>query len=232
MEQKHTAIVMSAGKGSRMKSVRPKQYLDLGGKPVLYYALAAFEESFVDEIILVAGKEDISYCAREIIGRYGFTKTAKIVPGGAERYESVYEGLKAAEDADFVYIHDGARPFIDQAVLNRAKDCVLEYGACAAGMPVKDTIKIADENEFVVQTPERRRVWQIQTPQAFSYPLVREAYDRLMAEGGEKTVTDDAMVVEEMTGHPVKLFAASYENIKITTPEDLRTAAAFLQENV
>lgn len=229
MSKKHTAIVLAAGKGSRMQSVVPKQYLELCGKPVLYYSLAAFEESFIDEIILVAGKDDISYCKEQIVERYGFQKVTKIIAGGAERYLSVYQGLLAAEEADYVYIHDGARPFVDAAILSDAKACVEQYQACVAGMPVKDTIKIVDAEDFAKETPERKYVWQVQTPQVFSYALVREAYDMLMEDQDAYSVTDDAMVVETMLNYPVKLFQASYKNIKITTPEDLQIAELFVQ---
>lgn len=229
MSKKHTAIVLAAGKGSRMQSAVPKQYLELCGKPVLYYSLAAFEESFIDEIILVAGKDDISYCKEQIVERYGFQKVTKIIAGGAERYLSVYQGLLAAEEADYVYIHDGARPFVDAAILSDAKACVEQYQACVAGMPVKDTIKIVDAEDFAKETPERKYVWQVQTPQVFSYALVQEAYDMLMEDQDAYSVTDDAMVVETMLNYPVKLFQASYKNIKITTPEDLQIAELFVQ---
>lgn len=229
MSKKHTAIVLAAGKGSRMQSAVPKQYLELCGKPVLYYSLAAFEESFVDEIILVTGKDDISYCKEQIVERYGFQKVTKIIDGGAERYLSVYQGLLAAEEADYVYIHDGARPFVDAAILSDAKACVEQYQACVAGMPVKDTIKIVDAEDFAKETPERKYVWQVQTPQVFSYALVREAYDMLMEDQDAYSVTDDAMVVETMLNYPVKLFQASYKNIKMTTPEDLQIAELFVQ---
>ena len=229
MSKKHTAIVLAAGKGSRMQSAVPKQYLELCGKPVLYYSLAAFEESFIDEIILVAGKDDISYCKEQIVERYGFQKVTKIIAGGAERYLSVYQGLLAAEEADYVYIHDGARPFVDAAILSDAKACVEQYQACVAGMPVKDTIKIVDAEDFAKETPERKYVWQVQTPQVFSYALVREAYDMLMEDQDAYSVTDDAMVVETMLNYPIKLFQASYKNIKITTPEDLQIAELFVQ---
>lgn len=229
MSKKHTAIVLAAGKGSRMQSAVPKQYLELCGKPVLYYSLAAFEESFIDEIILVAGKDDISYCKEQIVERYGFQKVTKIIVGGAERYLSVYQGLLAAEEADYIYIHDGARPFVDAAILSDAKACVEQYQACVAGMPVKDTIKIVDAEDFAKETPERKYVWQVQTPQVFSYALVREAYDMLMEDQDAYSVTDDAMVVETMLNYPVKLFQASYKNIKITTPEDLQIAELFVQ---
>lgn len=227
---KNVAIVLAAGKGSRMRSEIAKQFLKIDGKPVLYYSLKAMEDSFIDEVILVTGETMVSYCEKEIVEAYGFSKVKKVVSGGSERFLSVYQGLLACEDADYVYIHDGARPFITQEILQRAKDCVEQYDACAAGMPVKDTIKIADEAGFAVHTPQRNLVWQVQTPQVFRYEVVRQAYDRLLALEQLPMVTDDTMVVETMTEVAVKMFEASYENIKITTPEDLDVAEIFVKK--
>lgn len=227
---KHTAIVLAAGKGSRMQADIPKQYLELNGKPILYYSLRTFEDSFVDEVILVTGKNEIEYCRDQIVKRYGLHKVTHIIEGGAERFLSVYQGLSAAENADYVYIHDGARPFLTRDILHRARQCVLQYKACAAGMPAKDTIKITDEENFAVHTPDRKYVWIVQTPQVFGYALVKEAYDRLICNGGDISVTDDAMVVETMMDKKVKLFLGSYENIKITTPEDLQIAEKFVEK--
>jgi 2-C-methyl-D-erythritol 4-phosphate cytidylyltransferase len=225
---RHAAIVLAAGKGSRMQTDTPKQYLELNQKPLLFYALRGFENSFVDEIVLVTGPGQEAYCRSEIVEKYGFQKVKKIVTGGKERYDSVYQGLLALQGADYVYIHDGARPFVTSDILERAKACVMEFDACVAGMPVKDTIKLADGNNFVAQTPPRDQVWMIQTPQVFSYALIREAYERLYRAKQTVAVTDDAMVVESMMHVPVKLFQGSYENIKITTPEDLRIAKALM----
>ncbi|MBQ8663870.1 MAG: 2-C-methyl-D-erythritol 4-phosphate cytidylyltransferase [Eubacterium sp.] len=226
---RHVAIVLAAGKGSRMKSDIPKQFLEIDGKPVLYYSLRVMEDSFIDEVVLVTGTDQVAYCKTEIVERYGFSKVSKVVAGGAERYHSVYQGLLACEDADYVYIHDGARPFISQQIMNNARANVEQYQACAAGMPVKDTIKIVDASGFAVETPQRSLVWQVQTPQVFSYKIVRQAYDKLLAMEEMPIVTDDTMVVETMTAIPVKLFDASYENIKITTPEDLGVAEVFVK---
>jgi len=154
--KRHAAIVLAAGKGSRMKCDVPKQYLSLKGKPVLYYALKAFEESFIDEIVLVTGVGQEEYCQKEIVEHYGFQKVSHVIAGGKERYDSVYRGICALEGADYVYIHDGARPFIDNALLCRARDTVEQYHACAAGMPSKDTIKLINEQGFVTGTPERK----------------------------------------------------------------------------
>lgn len=224
---KHAAIVLAAGKGSRMKSNIPKQFIELNGKPVLYYSLKAFEDSFIDEIILVTGEGQKEYCRTEIVDKYGITKVSGIICGGKERFDSVYRGLCTLQECDYVYIHDGARPFVDARILQRAKQCVEKNNACAAGMPVKDTIKIVDDDEYVVETPLRKYVWQIQTPQVFSYSIVKKAYDKLYEASDRSGITDDAMVVERMLEHPVKLFEGSYRNIKITTPEDLPAAEMF-----
>ncbi len=224
---KITAIVLAAGSGKRMNSKIHKQYLMLSGKPVLYYALKAFEKSAVTDIVLVTGHGEIEYCRRELVEKYAFAKVTAIVEGGKERYHSVYEGLKAAEGADYVLIHDGARPFVDAGLVKRMIDAVKECEACVAAVPVKDTIKIADRDGFVKETPDRSFLWQIQTPQAFSYPLILTAYEKLLVRG-EVPVTDDSMVLEQMTEHKVKLVQGNYQNLKITTPEDLVAAEAYL----
>lgn len=221
------AIVLAAGQGKRMNSDVHKQYLLLKEKPVLYYSLRAFEESEADTVILVTGKGEIPYCEKEIVNKYGFSKVEKIIEGGRERYHSVYEGLKALpEDTEYVLIHDGARPMLTEAIIHNTIEAVQTHKACVVGMPVKDTIKITDENQFAAQTPNRANVWAVQTPQAFFYDIVWKAYSALME--NEIPVTDDAMVVETFLQYPVKLVEGSYQNIKITTPEDLLIAEAFL----
>lgn len=230
-KEKCIAIVLAAGQGKRMNASVQKQYLLIKEKPVLYYSLKAFEESFVDEIVLVTGKDEIEYCRNEIVDYYGFQKVTKIVAGGKERYHSVYEGLCAVQEADYVLIHDGARPFVSGEIMERTLLGAKECGACIAGMPVKDTIKIIDERGFTDVTPERSRVWQVQTPQTFSYTLIKEAYQKLIEQeksGYTLSVTDDAMVLECITGRKTKLTEGSYENIKITTPSDLQIADSFL----
>lgn len=234
-----TAIVLAAGSGRRMKSDVAKQYLPLGGRPLIWYALHAIEESSViDDCILVACQEDIlnGYVREEIVERFGFHKVASIVPGGAERYDSVYNALQAIKEtgtAGYVFIHDGARPFLTEEILERCLAEVEKTGACVAGMPVKDTIKIADEDCYARQTPDRNTLWQIQTPQVFERVLITQAYEKLMQEkerlaaAGVK-ITDDAGVVELLMDRPVKLVEGSYRNIKVTTPEDIAVAEAFL----
>lgn len=220
---KCTAIVLAAGQGKRMGTKIQKQYLDIAGKPVLYYSLRAFERSkIIDEVVLVAGAGQTDYCEKEIVSKYGFQKVKAIVEGGAERYHSVMNGLRCVKGG-YVFIHDGARPFVTEDILERVYQEVLQEKACVVGVPVKDTIKMADENGFVDRTPDRSRLWQVQTPQVFETELIRNAYEKLM-EQSEVIVTDDAMVVEQMSGNKVKLVTGSYNNIKITTSEDLLMA--------
>lgn len=222
------AVVLAGGSGSRMNTKTAKQYLPLNGKPLIYYALRQFQDSAVEKIALVVAKGQQDYCRKEIVERYGFTKVSAIVPGGSERYLSVHAGLKALDGVDYVLIHDGARPCVDQDILNRIMECVAKEGACVVGMPVKDTIKIVDERQLAQKTPDRRRLWQVQTPQAFSYDLICRAYDAVVA-SGEQAVTDDAQVLELAFGKTCRLIEGSYRNIKVTTPEDLDIAKIFLK---
>lgn len=223
---KFTAIVLSAGKGSRMNSGIHKQYLLLNGRPIITYSLEAFEKSPVDEVVLVTGQGEEEYCRKEIVEAYGFSKVGKIVAGGKERYHSVFHGLQAVTESDYVLIHDGARPFVTEEIIVRTMETVRKTNACVVGMHVKDTIKITDEKDIVKETPERSNVWMVQTPQAFSYPLISFAYKKMLLQE-DAAITDDAMVVEKMCQVPVTLIEGSYRNIKITTPEDMLIAEAF-----
>ncbi len=231
--ERTAAVVLAAGSGKRMGGSTKKQYMLIGDKPVLYYSLKCFQESFVDEIILVAGAGETEYCQKEIAERFGFDKVSRIVEGGRERYHSVAIGLQAIENCKYVFIHDGARPMVSGEILNRLLSCVRKEDACVAGMPVKDTIKLADQEGYIAATPDRRLVWQVQTPQVFEYSLIKGAYEKLIQREEEFlekgiSVTDDAMVLETLTGHKVKLVEGSYKNIKITTPEDIGIAEIFL----
>lgn len=234
MQSQTTAIVLAAGQGRRMNTKVHKQYLLIEDKPVLYYSLRAMEDSFISDIVLVTGKGEEEYCRREIIDKYHFQKVRAIVAGGQERYHSVFCGLQAIDwDCGYVFIHDGARPFIDEAILERAYACVQQSKACIVGMPVKDTVKIADTAGYVESTPPRALVWQVQTPQVFEKSLITDAYTQLITHEAQLsaqnvTVTDDAMVVEYFTHTPIRFVEGSYRNIKITTPEDLQIAEAFL----
>ncbi len=226
------AIVLAAGQGKRMGASVQKQYIELEGKPLIYYALNTFQKSeIIDTILLVVGKGQVSYAKDEIVRKYEFSKVNAVVEGGEDRYDSVWQGLKAIDKErgiSYIFIHDGARPFVNEEILRRGYDCAERFRACVAGMPSKDTVKLADKNDFAVSTPERKYVWTIQTPQIFEKDLIVDAYSKLMGEE-HSDVTDDAMAVERTMGVPVKMFRGSYENIKITTPEDLSIAKVFLE---
>lgn len=223
-----TAIVLAAGSGSRMNQKKEKQFLLLDGKPVLYYSLRTFEASIVDEIILVTKEKDIDYCRQEIVEKYGFTKVRCIVSGGKERYDSVQRGLKAADKRNnIIMIHDAARPFVTNRMILDSISAARRYKACTVAVPVKDTIKVVDEYEFGVETPDRSTLYIIQTPQTFDKGLLREAYERLRI-SGDKDITDDTMIVERYLDQRVKMVEGSYKNIKITTPEDMPVAEALL----
>ena len=227
---RNTAIVLAAGQGKRMHSKIQKQFMELGGIPVLCHSLRCFQESpQIRDIILVTGKEYVSWCKEEIVDKYGFSKVSAVVSGGKERYDSVYEGLCACKNTDYVLIHDGARPFIDEAIIQRGLSAAAETGASVVGMPSKDTVKIADAEGNVSETPDRSRVWIVQTPQIFEYSLIYGAYTSIRTKD-MTGITDDAMVAEHETGVKIRFSEGSYQNIKITTPEDLAVAEAFLKE--
>lgn len=231
---KTTAIVLAGGRGSRMKSDVNKLFLQLNEKPVLYYCLKVFQDSpVIDEIILVCSGEEMEKCRREVLRPYGFTKISAVVQGGRERYHSVYEGLKAAGDCDYVMIHDGARPFVDDEMLMRIQKCLEENEACIVGVPVKDTIKQVNREDVITATPSRAGLWSAQTPQSFRYEPFLKAYEKsFLQDDGGLQITDDAMVAEYYGGIPVKMIMGSYENIKITTQDDLLMAGLILNRRV
>lgn len=242
---KCTAIVLSAGTGKRMGGPVAKQYMLLKDKPVLWYSLNVMEQSdIIDDCILVTGADDIEYVKWEIVEKYGFSKVTAVVAGGSERYFSVLNALRVIaqrkeqekDETAYVFIHDGARPFVTERILEDTYRAVKQYHACVAAVPSKDTIKISDEEGFVTETPSRKYVWSIQTPQVFeaelvigAYELLNERFPELLDKG--VTITDDAGVVELFGDCRVKLVEADYTNIKITTPEDIRTAESFLRDN-
>lgn len=235
--KKHTiAIVLAAGQGKRMNASVPKQYLLIREKPILYYTLKTFEESFVDEIILVVGEGEEEYCRNNFVEKYAFTKVSAIITGGKERYHSVYQALShihlTQKGDSLVFIHDGARPFVSEDVLRRTCEAAGCKGACIVAVPVKDTIKVVGKDGIVQSTPDRAMLWSVQTPQAFVYSKIKAAYDKMMEleKKGQldMSVTDDAMVMETFGDIPVCVVEGSYENIKITTPDDLLFAEQIL----
>ncbi len=233
-----TAIILAAGRGRRMESEIPKQFLPLGSEPLIVRTIRVFEDCpDVDRIFLVTGDEYLAYCRDEIVKAYGFTKVADVIEGGGERWESVQKALAVCRNSenpggqdDIVMIHDGARPFVRQESLLRVLEAARECGAAALAVPSRDTIKIADEEGYVIETPRRSQVWAMQTPQVFRLGLIFEANEKLLAEGGMQDITDDAMIVERSGLARVRLIEGTYDNIKITTPEDMLLAEAIAVE--
>lgn len=223
---KNIAIILAGGKGKRMNAPVSKQFINIEGKPVIYYTIKKFEEcSKIDEIVLVLPKDEIEYFNSEIQNRFNF-KISKIVEGGKERCDSVYNALCAVDDADIVIIHDGARAFVTSEIIENGINYAKEFAAAAPGVMPKDTIKIKDESSFSKDTPNRADLVSVQTPQCFRYSLIKECHEMIQSEG--VNVTDDTMVVEHF-GNKVYLYEGSYKNIKLTTEEDLILANAFVK---
>ena len=245
-----TAVVLAAGTGSRMKANVAKQFLELAGRPLIYYSLKAVEASqIIDDCLVVTGEEDIEYMQRNVVAQYGFRKVKAVIAGGSERCFSVANAMRWLKTEGmpegYVFIHDGARPLLNEEILGRAYEAVTEFGACVAAMPSKDTVKMVDEDGFAAFTPERKKVWIIQTPQVFEKELIVGAYESFEHDvkdrqdgqegqgaigAGRALVTDDASVVERYTDRRVKLVEGDYSNIKVTTPEDLVLAEALLRK--
>lgn len=222
-----TAVIVAAGSGKRMKSEENKQFMKLLGRPLISYTLESFEEcDAVDEIVIVAREEDI-VDMKDVVEAFHIEKANKIIVGGAQRHDSVYNGLlEAAHNTSVVVIHDGARPFVLPVEIKETiRECE-KTGAAALAVPLKDTIKKADKNGFVEQTLDRETIWAVQTPQTFSYDVIKAAYE--MALQDKDFGTDDCYVVEKM-GRQVKLIEGSYENIKVTTPDDIILAESILE---
>ena len=229
MKEKIGAVILARGRGTRMNSDVPKQYMKAAGYPILYYSIKAFEQcDAVDEIVIVSGADDIEYCRTEIVEKYGFKKVKAIAAGGRERYHSVYHGLCALEQAAYGLIHDGARPMVSEPVILRNIEAVQKYKACVTAVLSKDTVKISRPDGTVSNTPDRSSVWIVQTPQTFGFELIKNAYEALLKEEANYTVTDDAMVVETFTKQPVYLVEGDYRNIKVTTPEDMSIIQHFV----
>lgn len=222
------ALVPAAGMGKRMGADINKQYLLLAGKPILAHTLQVFQDApFVDDIYVVIPAPEIPYCREQVVDRYSLSKVKKIVAGGAERQHSVVNGLRAIEepgDEDVVLIHDGVRPFVPMHLMERAVAVAREHDGALVAVPAKDTIKVV-AGGIVTETPPRERLWLAQTPQAFRYAVIREAHESAAADGF--LGTDDASLLERL-GRDVHVVPGDYRNIKITTPEDMRLAEAFL----
>lgn len=231
--QRNVAIVLAAGKGTRMKARENKVYMKAAGRPILFYSLAAFEMSpVIDEIIVVVGKGEELRCYDEVIDPYHIHKVTQVVTGGKERYDSVYEGLLAIEsECGYVFIHDGARPCVDVEMIGRAFAEAKAFDACITGMPLKDTIRrVPHGSSKCGNVLDRSEIWQVQTPQVFAYRLVCEAYERYI-QHGYTGATDDASIVEQMTRHAIHMVEGSYDNIKVTSRGDLTVVENILKKN-
>lgn len=220
IENQVGVIVVSAGRGSRMGTNESKQYLLLGGKPIIIHTLEIFERmSLVKEVVLVTGADDIERC-RQWISEYKLGKVVKVIAGGSERQQSVYNGLMEI-GTEWVMVHDGVRPFVEPALIEACYQRALLEGAAVLAVPVKDTIKQVNDSGTILATPDRQSLWAIHTPQAFRLSDLKTAHEQAAADGF--TGTDDSMLVERM-GITVAVVKGSYTNIKITTPEDLEYA--------
>ena len=223
----NSVVIVSAGRGSRMKADINKQFLKIGDKEVIAHTIDKFyNNENIGEIIIVVREDEKEFFQANIIDKYGY-KNIKIAFGGNERQDSVYNGLKALDkNCEIVLIHDGARPFVTNEIIEKSIECAQKYNCAIVGVPVKDTIKIVNENNDVYDTPNRNTLWSIQTPQVFDYSLIMKAHEKAKAD--EYYGTDDSMLMEYL-GYNVKVVEGSYNNIKITTPEGLKIAEEILR---
>jgi len=223
-----TAIVLAAGRSSRMGGGGNKQFLELLGKPILYYSLAAFESCAAVGAVVLVRHPDYAGQAEELIRQFGFRKVVAMTDGGVERQNSVWNGLaRCNPETKIVAVHDGARPLVTPTLIETTIQSAHAHGTGIAATKVADTIKEADENRSVLRTVDRTKLWAVQTPQTVQFPLLREAYAKVLADG--IIVTDEAAAVERL-GRNVRLVETPFLNLKVTTPNDLTTVEALLRQ--
>jgi 2-C-methyl-D-erythritol 4-phosphate cytidylyltransferase len=210
-----------------MGSATPKQFLTLGGLPLLVHSLRVLDASAaVSGIVLAVPQTDLDYCTRDIVERYGFKKVRRIVAGGAERQDSVRLGLAAVgSEADIVLVHDAVRPFLTEDMIARVVAAAVKHGAAIVAVPMRDTVKRVGADGLIEETVDRKPLWLAQTPQAFKRALLEEAHEKALRNG--LRATDDAQLVERLGQH-VAIVEGSTENIKVTRPEDLMIGEAIL----
>ncbi len=225
---KVTAIIVAAGKSKRIQNKLPKQFIEIGGKPVLSHTLESFEKcEEVDEILLVVSEDWLTYCSAEIVDKYGFMKIKKVISGGERRQDSVYKGLLAVpNNTSIVVIHDGVRPLVRASKITESITMCKECKAVILAVPIKETVKRIEDGS-VHTTLNRERLWIAQTPQTFDYKILLDAFEKAKSDGF--IGTDDASLVERL-GIEVKIIEGDYDNIKITTPEDLVLAEEILRK--
>ena len=222
-----SAIIVAGGKGIRMNNTVRKQYLLLAGRPILSHTLSAFDAcNLINNILLVVPEQDFEFCHKDILSPLKLQKKVRLVSGGTERQNSVYNGLLSIDAGSMVVIHDGVRPFINSKQLAACINGAKEHGACILGIPAYDTVKSINSSGYIDKTLERNTIWLAQTPQAFKYDLIMKAHENAKQEGF--TGTDDAMLVERL-GINVRIIRGNRYNIKITTAEDLLLAKAILR---
>lgn len=214
------AIIPCAGQGKRMGSKVSKPYIDIGGRPLVTYTLDVFQNHpYIDTIIMVVRKEELEYCRENIVNKHSFTKVKAVVTGGKERQDSISLGISLLDkETEWVVVHDGVRPLITKEILARALEKAWKKGSAVVGVPVKDTIKKVNDDLSVSETPERKTLWQVQTPQIFRKDTLLRAYEQASLNNWQ--VTDDASLVEKL-GEKVYMVEGEYTNIKVTTPEDI-----------
>ena len=220
-------VIVAAGTGSRMNMGINKQFIELEGKEIIAYTIEKFyNNSNIEDIVVVVKEDESEFFKKEILDKYNF-KNVKIAYGGKERQDSVYNGLKLLDEkCDVVLIHDGARPFVSDKIIDKSIEEAKEHKAIVVGVPVKDTIKVIDNDKNIVDTPNRNVLWAVQTPQTFDYNILIDAYKDAFK--NKFYGTDDAMLVERI-GYKVKMLEGSYNNIKITTQEDLNIGSQILR---
>jgi len=226
---KIAAIIAAGGSGLRMGYSTPKTYLTFDSVPIIVHTLRIFQDSsLIDDIYLVVREKDREYAKNEIVEKYVLTKVGKIVAGGKERQDSVYQGLTClTHEHEFVVIHDGARPFLEKELLEKTIRIAMKGGAAITGVPVKDTVKSINKLRMIKKTIDRQNLFLIQTPQVFKKDVIVKAY--IAAYRDQYHGTDDSSLVERL-GIPVRMVEGSYENIKITTPDDLMLAELIVQK--
>ncbi len=221
------AVVPAAGRGHRMGTQTPKQYLMLGGLPLLVHSLRVLEASdAISAVVLATPQADLDYCRQDIVGRYGFKKVRQVVAGGAERQDSVRLGLAAAgSEAEIVLVHDAVRPFLTTSMIAEVVDAAAKHGAAIVAIPMRDTVKRAGLDGLIEETVDRKPLWLAQTPQAFKRTLLEEAHAIALRDGFR--ATDDSQLIEHL-GHRVAIVEGSTDNIKVTRPEDLAMGESIL----
>ena len=222
-----TAIVLAAGRSTRMGGGPNKQFIELLGKPIIWYSLTAFELCGAVDAVILVRRPDYAQEAEQIVREFGFQKVVAVTDGGVERQNSVWNGLEKCDPAtEIVAIHDGARPLVTPALIQATVTSARAHGTGIAANKVVDTIKEANEDRTVIRTVDRTKLWAVQTPQTARLSLLRKAYTKVFQD--QNVVTDEAAAVESL-GQKVHLVETSFLNLKITTPADLAMAEALLR---